>query len=209
MHRKLTFMSSSERITLFADVLIPLPVPGLFTYRVPFELNNTIQIGQRAIVQFGSKKVYASIVVKLHQTVPQNYTPKYILDILDSKPIINEKQFAFWNWISTYYMCFQGEVMSAALPSALKLASESMISLNQDFSFDTHQLSDNEFLITEALGIQPKLSIGDVSKIVGFQKVMPLIKTMIEKQMIVMEEELEVKFKPKKERYVRINEKYN
>ncbi|MDP2236035.1 MAG: primosomal protein N' [Bacteroidales bacterium] len=201
-------MSTAERLTLFADVMIPVPVPGLFTYRVPYELNNKICEGLRVIVQFGKKKIYAGLVVKIHQKVPLDYTPKYILDLLDQKAVVNAKQFAFWDWIHHYYMCHTGEVMSAALPSALKLSSESKIVLNEDFVQDAGQLNDSEFLITEALSIQPKLSISEVTKIVGFQKVMPLLKTMIEKHIILMEEELEEKFKAKKERFIKISEEY-
>lgn len=197
-----------ERLTFFADVIIPLPVPGLFTYRIPYELNSKVRIGQRVIVQFGKKKIFAALIRTIHQQIPKDYTPKYILDVLDDKPIVNEKQFAFWDWIHTYYMCNLGEVMSAALPSALKLASESKIALNDGFAYDVKQLNDAEYLITEALGIQPKLSITEVTKIVGFQKVIPLIKTMIEKKIIVMEEELEDRFKAKKQRFVIISEEY-
>jgi primosomal protein N' (replication factor Y) (superfamily II helicase) len=201
-------MPTSERITLFADVMVPVPVPGLFTYRVPYEMNDRISIGQRVIVQFGAKKIYAGLVYKIHQNLPKDYVVKYILDLLDQKAILNSKQFAFWEWIGNYYLCHQGEVMAAALPSALKLLSESKIVLNENFVQDAGQLNDFEFLITEALSIQPKLSISEVTKIVGFQKVMPLLKTMIEKQIILMEEELEEKFKARKERFVKISDAY-
>lgn len=201
-------MSISERITFFADVLIPLPVSGLFTYRVPYELNENVVVGQRVIVPFGSKKVLAGLVRKIHQNTPTHYVPKYIIGILDNHAIVNEKQFAFWHWMHEYYMCHFGEVMAAALPSALKLSSESKIAINQHFVFDKHQLTDSEFLITEALEIQEKLTITEITKIVGFQKVMPLLKTMIEKKMIIMEEELEELFKEKTARYVKITEGY-
>ncbi|KAF0131028.1 MAG: primosomal protein N'' [Bacteroidetes bacterium] len=201
-------MTQTERITLFADVLVPLPVPGLFTYRIPYEMNSIIRTGQRVIVQFGKKKIFAAIVRKLHEQIPSDYTPKYILGILDEKAIVNESQLHFWDWIHHYYMCYPGEVMAAALPGALKLASESKIVLNDQYTFDTQILSDNEFLITEALSIQSQLSIGEISQIVGFQKVMPLIKTMIEKKIIVMEEELQEKYRVKTERVASINELY-
>jgi len=89
-----------ERITLFADVLLPLPLPGYFTYRVPFELNSEITTGQRVVVQFGKRKIYTALVRHLHETAPEKYTPKYILSILDNDPVVNEEQFSFWEWIS-------------------------------------------------------------------------------------------------------------
>lgn len=201
-------MSHEERITYFADVIVPIPVPGLFTYRIPHELRHQAMPGQRVIVQFGKKKVYAGLIRKIHEKAPTQYQAKYILGILDEKPILGEKHLQFWDWLHHYYMSYPGEVMVTALPGALKLASESKIALNSDFRFDEQTLTDNEFLITEALGVQPQLSLTEVSAIVGFQKVMPLIKTMIEKQIIVMEEELQEKFKARTEKVAWIEERF-
>lgn len=140
--------------------------------------------------------------------VPDCNAVKYLLDILDDDPVVNENQLKLWNWIASYYMCYLGEVMQAALPSALKLSSESKISMAEDIEADSMTLSDNEFLIVEALQIQPQLTITEVSKIIGYKKVMPLIKTMIEKKIIVMHEELQQKYKVKYERYVRLSNDY-
>lgn len=200
-------MTSNERRTLFADIVLPIPVKGTFTYRVPFELNGQIAVGQRVMVQFGKTKVMSGIVMRLHET-PPHVVPKYIMELLDEKPIVHSFQFDFWNWMSNYYMCHLGEVMQAALPSALKLSSESTIVLSENYKLDTETLNDFEYLIVEALQIQPKLTINEVSKIVGFKKVMPLVKTMIEKQLVVMEEELNEKYKDKFERFVKLTVEY-
>lgn len=199
---------SEERITLFAEILLPLPIPGTFTYRVPFELNQKARLGQRAIVQFGKTKIMSGLIISLTTEVPDYNSVKYLIDILDDDPIVNEKQLQLWRWISSYYLCYPGEVMQAALPSALKLSSESKIVLSDDFEVDSMTLSDNEFLIVEALQIQPQLTITEVSKIIGYKKVMPLIKTMIEKKIVVMQEELQQKYKAKYERYVRLSNTY-
>lgn len=199
---------AEERVTLFAEVLLPLPIPGTFTYRIPFELNNKVKIGQRVVVQFGKTKVMSGLIVSLSNIVPDCTNIKYIIDVLDDDPVINENQLKLWNWISSYYLCYLGEVMQAALPSALKLSSESKISLAEDFELDSQTLSDNEFLIVEALQIQPQLTITEVSKIIGYKKVMPIIKTMIDKKIIVMQEELQQKYKAKYERYVRLSNNY-
>ncbi len=199
---------SEERITLFAEILLPLPIPGTFTYRVPFELNQKAKLGQRAIVQFGKTKIMSGLIISLTTEVPDYNSVKYLIDILDDDPIVNEKQLQLWSWISSYYLCYPGEVMQAALPSALKLSSESKIVLSDDFEVDSMTLSDNEFLIVEALQIQPQLMITEVSKIIGYKKVMPLIKTMIEKKIVVMQEELQQKYKAKYERYVRLSNTY-
>lgn len=199
---------AEERVTLFAEILLPLPIPGAYTYRIPFELNEKVHVGQRAVVQFGKTKIMSGLIVSLSDNVPDCTNIKYIIDVLDDDPVVNENQLKLWNWISSYYLCYMGEVMQAALPSALKLSSESKVSLSEDFVLDSTTLNDNEFLIVEALQIQPQLTITEVSKIIGYKKVMPLIKTMIEKRIIVMQEELQHKYKAKYERYVRLSNAY-
>lgn len=199
---------AEERITLFAEILLPLPIPGAFTYRIPFEFNEKVRVGQRAVVQFGKTKIMSGLIISLSNDVPDCVNIKYVTDILDDVPVVNEKQLKLWNWISSYYLCYMGEVMQAALPSALKLSSESKVSLAEDFELDSENLNDNEFLIVEALQIQPQLTITEVSKIIGYKKVMPIIKTMIEKKIIVMQEELQHKYKAKYERFVRLSNTY-
>ena len=200
---------SEERITLFAEILLPLPIPGTYTYRVPFELNQKARVGQRAVVQFGATKIMSGLIMSITNEVPDCTSIKYLLDILDDDPVVNENQLKLWRWISSYYLCYLGDVMQVALPSALKLSSESKIMLSDDFKLDTMMLSDNEYLIVEALQVQPQLTITEVSKIIGYKKIMPLIKTMIEKKIIVMQEELQQKYKAKYERYVRLTDAYS
>jgi len=193
-----------SRITLFADVLLPLPIRGTFTYRVPFAMNDFIEEGQRVAVQFGKKKIYAGLVKKLHEKVP-GYTPKYILHILDEQPLVNAVQFRFWEWLSAYYMSTQGEVMNVALPSAFKLASESKVLLSPDFRPDFDLLDEYEYKITEALLAKKRLTVDEIGKTIGFQNVLPFLKKMIEKKMITMEEELEGGYRQKKEKYIRLS----
>ncbi len=194
-----------DRITLFAEVLLPLPIPGTFTYRVPFALNDAVKPGQRVSVQFGSRRVYAGLITELHEHPPQKGIPKYILSILDEKPLVNTLQFQFWKWIAGYYMSTWGEVMNVALPSAFKLSSESKIVLSPGFIPDKETLNESEYRITEALLQKNKgLTINEVTNIVGYQKVLPLLKTMIERRLIVMEEELKQQYKLKKTKMVRL-----
>ena len=200
-------MPEDNRITLFAEVLLPIPVPGSFTYRVPYALNEAIHVGQRVAVQFGKTKIMSGLVIALTEKVP-TVEVKYLIDILDSDPIVNATQLKFWDWVKTYYLCHLGEVMQAALPSALKLSSESKVALAPDFVLDSMALNDFEYLIVEALQVQPKIAISEVSKIIGFKKVMPLIRTMMEKGILVIEEELNEKYKARYERFVRLEGVY-
>jgi primosomal protein N' (replication factor Y) (superfamily II helicase) len=197
-----------ERITFFADVLLPIPLPGYYTYRVPYELNDIVQPGLRVVVQFGKKKIYTAIIRKIHSIAPKVSDIKYILSLLENDPLVNEKQMQFWEWIASYYMCTPGEVMNAALPSALKLESETKITLNPDFNGDLSALTEKEILIAEALSAQKVLTITDVTKIADQKKIIPLIKTLIEKNVIIPEEELVKRYKPKTETFVRISKEY-
>jgi len=197
-----------ERKTYFVSIILPIPVPGAFSYRVPFELNDTVRVGQRAVVQFGKSKIMSGLISEITEQVPDCENIKYISDVIDEFPVVNQLQLKFWNWICDYYLCHVGEVMQAALPSAMKLSSESKIMISEEFELDTQALNDFEYLIVEALQIQSKLTISEVSKIIGYKKVMPLVKTMIDKKIIVMEEELDQKFKAKYERFVGLNAEY-
>ncbi|MFK5857416.1 MAG: primosomal protein N' [Bacteroidota bacterium] len=197
-----------DRITLFADVLLPLPIEGAFTYRVPYDLNEFIKVGQRVSVQFGRKRIYSGLVKKLHTAVPQDYMPKYIITLLDEKPIVNLIQFKFWEWMASYYMSTQGEVMNAALPTVFKLSSESRVVLSPTFVPDFDVLNPFEYQVTEALIEKKKLTVDEISKLVGYQKVLPLLKTMIEQRFIVMEEELKDIYKPKIEKFVSISNEF-
>ncbi|MCF8365926.1 MAG: primosomal protein N' [Bacteroidales bacterium] len=196
-------------MTLFAEVLLPLPLPGTFTYRIAMEMNNDVAVGKRVVVQFGRKKIYTGLVQSIHQNVPQDYIPKYILAVLDPEPVVNPLQMKFWNWIAEYYMCHPGEVMNAALPSALKLASETRIVQHPDFNGEVDQLNEKEYLIAEAIDIQKTLTISEVSSIVEYKKVFALIKNLIEKKIVLVEEELKDRYHPKVESFVKLNTKYS
>ncbi|HOY32495.1 MAG TPA: primosomal protein N' [Bacteroidales bacterium] len=198
-----------ERITLFADVILPLPLPGFFTYRVPYELNNAIKQGVRVVVQFGKKKIYTALVYRIHENVPLDYQAKYILSVLDDFPVVNALQYSFWDWISKYYMCRPGEVMNTALPSSLKLESESCVALNPAFDKNFGELNEKEYLIAEALEIRQKLTLTEISNIIEQQKIIPLLKNMMEKNIILLEEELHEKFKPRTEVCVKLCDKYH
>ena len=197
-----------ERTTLFADIILPLPMPGYFTYRIPYDMNAQVMVGQRVVVQFGQKKIYTGLIRRLHENVPSGYTIKYIVSILDVVPIVNEKQFQFWEWIADYYMCNPGDVMHAALPPAFKLASESKVVINPDFDGDYSTLNQNEYLVAEALLSRDSITVNEISNLTGLLKVIPLLKTLIEKGVVLTLEEISERYKPKVETYVSLSEKY-
>ena len=194
-----------SRTTYFVDVILPLAVPNLYTYRVPYDLNNHIGVGKRVVVQFGRGKLYSALVRTIHEVPPKQYEAKYIDSILDEYPIVNLKQFELWDWMSKYYMCHIGDVMIAALPGGLRLASETKIVLNPEYTSQKPvrkddqrtTISDKEFLIIEALEIRAVLTIKEVSEILEQKTVYPILKTLIEKGVVLIHEELKEKFKPK------------
>ena len=191
---------------MLVEVILPVPVPNMFSYTViPFQ-ENEVAVGKRVVVQFGKSKLYTGLIRRIKTEEEKVYGQlKEVLEILDDSPIVSEKQLSFWEWISDYYMCTIGEVMMAALPAGLKLQSESNLVLTGT-DFNTLQLTDREFLICEALSIQHKLSIKEASDILGLKTVQPIIKSLITKGAVVLEEELKGKYKDKKEKYIKISE---
>lgn len=197
-----------ERKTLFVDLILPLPLDGTFTYRVPYEMNDWVQEGSRVVVQFGRRKVYAAIVLHVHETIPKDYTPKYILAILDNEPIVYKKQFQLWQWLSDYYISPLGAVMNAALPTALKLSSESQIVLNPDFEPGSIALNEKEAALLTAVQSQEAISLTLASQITEQKKVFPIIKGLMEKGVLLMEEELADKYKVRTETLLQLNPEY-
>ena len=193
--------------TFFVDVILPLHIHDTYTYRVPQEYNDAIRVGQRVVVQFGPKRLYSAVVSRVHQEVP-HYTVKYVLSILDIDPIVDENQLRFWEWIAAYYMCYVGDVMSIALPTAFRLASESAVSIHPDFSGELSDLTDNEMRIVMLLTEHPVMTVDDISRAIGLQKMMPLLNTMIERRIIVMEEELHQRFVPRTASYISLSPEY-
>ena len=196
------------RTTLFVNVLLPLPVAGYFTYRVPFDLNDAVETGKRVVVQFGKKKVYTALIHSITTKAPAVET-KYILGVLDLLPIANDFQFKLWEWMASYYCCTVGEVMNAALPAALKLASESKIRIVPGIEFSEKILSEKEYNLLRALQENGALSISDASRFADLVKIIPLIHNLIEKGYIVTEEEVRERFTPKTLSFIKLTDAYS
>ena len=200
---------AADRITLFADVILPLPLPRLYTYRVPYELNDNVVIGGRVIVQFGAKKTLSCIVAAVHEQAPKEYQAKYILEFIDDAPVVTQPQLKLFRWMADYYLCTLGEVINAALPSALKLSSESRIQLHPGFSREENEypLSAQEELIVDALGAAEDgkaltfTEVGDLLGITSFHKV---IKSLMHKDVIFLFEHTADKYAPKVVKKVRL-----
>lgn len=191
----------------YVDVLLPLHLPEYYTYRVPQEYNGLVAPGQRVVVQFGRQRVYSALVRRLHQTQPA-FRPKYIQAILDTQPIVTESQMEFWEWLARYYMCYPGDVMAAALPAGMKLASESAVAIHPDFDGELSALSKQEAQLVQLLTDHPVMRVVDISRALGLQKVMPLLRSLIDRSVVVMEEELHERFRPRTSTYISLAPAY-
>lgn len=197
-----------ERKTYFVDVLLPVPIHNTFTYRVPFELNEAVQNGVRVVVPFGRGKLQTGIIVSVHENVPEKYQAKYIDAVLDDAPIIVGKQYKLWKWVSSYYMAPLGDVMNAALPGNFKLGSETKVILHPEHEANSDNLSDREYQVFEALEIQGELNLKEISEIIQLKNVQPLIKSMIDKRVVITLEELRHKYTPKTRLFVKLAVQY-
>jgi primosomal protein N' (replication factor Y) len=191
----------------FVDVILPLPLERNFTYAITKAESEFIKPGFRVTVPFGKNKIYTSIALKLHSTAPTAYEVKSIHSILDDVPIVNAFQFRLWDWISEYYMCSLGEVMSAAIPSAFLLQSETWVALVPNAI--NIQLTDDQYLILEALEQASRLKIEDIQKIINKKNVFSVLNPLMKAKILTTSQSLKEKFKPKLERCVRISEPYS
>lgn len=197
----------SQRIDYFVDVILPLALPNLYTYRVPQLLNDQVQVGHRVIVQFGKNKLYSAIVARLH-TEPPKYAAKYIEGVLDELPEVTEKQLEFWNWMSQYYMCTRGEVMLAAVPVGLRLSSETRIVLSPTWDGMRDHLDDESHSLVEALEVRSVLNLDEVSEILNRKTVMPLIRKLIDADVLAIYEEIKERYHPKFETFITLHDQY-
>lgn len=191
--------------TEFAEILLPVPIPRFFTYRIPKALVGKTMAGQRVIVPFGQKKILTGVVVTVHGQPPKDYEAKYILELLDETEVIYPQQFKLYQWIADYYLCTLGEVLAAALPSGLKLSSESMVQLHPAFNeaetnFD---FSERERMIINHLK-NDTMTYSQVAKLLGAKSIYSILKSLAGKSAILLFEQVREKFRPKTEKHVRL-----
>lgn len=188
----------------YADIVLPVPLPRLFTYDIPEEFHETLQKGMRVVVPFGKKKQLSGIVFDIHCNKPEAYDTKPILAILDNKPLVTSQQLLLWQWISTYYQCSLGEVYKAALPSGLKLESETRFYYNDEFEATT-DLSEKALLVLDFLTHEKQCTISDLNKITGLKNSYPILKDLIEQQAVYVDELVAEKYKPKEDLFISLH----
>lgn len=191
---------------LYIDVVLPVPLARLFTYSVPEEMNKHIQKGQRVVVPFGKKKVYSGIVYELHHNKPEEYETKDVVSILDSEPIVNQNQIQFWEWLSEYYQCTLGEIYKAALPSGLKMESETNVIYNAEY-IAGEPLSSSEGKILDIVAGKKTCTINEINQLSGLKSCLPVIKKLLERNALFVSERLKESYKAKTEKRIGLNMK--
>ena len=166
----------------FAEIIIPAALPKNYTWSVPPHLQETAKIGCRVEVNLGKNKKYAGIIKQLHKEKPDFFETKDILNVLDVEPVVFEQQLKLWEWIASYYMCSEGEVMAAALPAHFKLSSETILVYNEEYGDDFSALGHDEYIIGEALLIKKELTLGEVQELLDSANAYPIINRLINKK---------------------------
>ncbi len=186
----------------FADIILPLSVGRTFTYSVTDAEAQLLEPGMRVAVPFGKSKFYTGLVKRVHDQAPELYEAKPVGQILDDRPLVTPVQLKHWQWIADYYMCSLGDVYRGAMPSAFLLESETVIRLNPDA--DLGELTDDQYLLYEALTQQSHLRISEAMSVTGRKNVIPVVRAMIDAGLVTLEEEINQAYKPKMVRYVRL-----
>lgn len=190
----------------YIDVIVPLPVMGQFTYAVPEELEGKVEWGCRVIVPFGAKKYYTGIVIRTDTTPSGEYETKEVSEVLDTHPILLKHQFAFWKWMADYYLCTWGDVYNAAVPSGMKIESETRVEGNPDFEASA-PLSEKEQKVLDLLGQGKAQDIARLEKESRIRNLLPVIKSLLDKEAVRIKEELKQNYKPRTEARVRLTER--
>ena len=192
----------------YADVLLPLAVPGAFTYRLPPALAGRTQAGSRVVVPFGKRKLYTGIVVRLHDCPPTDgFTVKDVADVMYPRPILLPVQLDFWRWLSAYYLCTPGEVMKAALPSGLKLESETVVAASPDYEGEAGADATGHAILQQLEGGRA-MSVDALERALGSRGLLPAVRRMVEEGALHVHESLVRAFKPRTETHVRLTETY-
>ncbi len=195
-------------MSFYVNVILPIPLEKLFTYSITPSEATVIRVGMRVAVPFGKTKIYTGLVHQVHQTPPTIYEAKAIEYILDEKPIVTQTQIKHWEWISEYYMCSLGELFRSALPGAFLLESETFILRNNSTDVRESELLDDEFLVYEALQHQSALKVQEISAIIDRKNILPLLNRLLEKNIILLKEEVYEQYKPKMIRYIKLTKVY-
>lgn len=192
--------------TYFAEILLPLAVPNSFTYRIPKNMEDYVHLGLRVVVPFGKHKLLTGIVISIHEKPPTAYQAKYIDSLLDDEAVVTQQQLQFWEWMAGYYLCNRGDILLAALPAGLRLASESKYIMNPAFDGDVSRFSERESTLLDVLTKREVLDSKEISDVLGIKSIQKTLKNLLDGEAIMIMEDLKERYKPKIESYVKLTE---
>ena len=187
----------------YVDVIVPLPIASQYTYSLPPEFEESVKEGCRVVVSFGRKKFYTAIVTKVHDAAPEGYETKDIEEVLDASPVLLPRQLEFWNWLSTYYLCTLGDVYKAAVPSGMKLESETIVVYNEEFEA-IQPLGDSEQRLLDVLSSDKEQCVTQLQRTLALKNILPVVKRLLDKEAIFVKEDLKRNYKPRTEARVRL-----
>ena len=187
----------------YVDVIVPLPIASQYTYSLPPEFEESVKEGCRVVVSFGRKKFYTAIVTKVHKAAPEGYETKDIEEVLDASPVLLPRQLEFWNWLSTYYLCTLGDVYKAAVPSGMKLESETIVVYNEEFEA-IQPLGDSEQRLLDVLSSDKEQCVTQLQRTLALKNILPVVKRLLDKEAIFVKEDLKRNYKPRTEARVRL-----
>lgn len=188
----------------YAHIILPVPLPKLLTYCIPDEWDELPEPGCRVVAPLGASKLHTGIIHSYTEKPEEGYVPRELISQIDTLPVVTPSQIKWWEWLAEYYLCTLGEVMLVALPSGLKLETDSWIERTDEAEINWEVLSDREFLIMEALDSHPAITLGDVSKMLGIKTIQPILRSLVEKGLIQIGKEVKSRFKPKVETFVQL-----
>ncbi len=191
----------------FVDVILPLPLPAAYTYALPEKWEETVQPGCRVIVPFGAKKFYTAIVFEVHGRQPQARAVKTVYEALDTAPVLLPVQLHFWSWLADYYLCTVGDVYKAALPSGMKLESESKVAMNDEYA-GSDVLSEREQQVVALASGRSESTVAQLQKECEGFRVLRVVRSLMDKGILAMKEEVKRGYKPRTEVHVRLSDAY-
>ena len=178
---------------LTANIILPFPLNDTYTYYVPQAMEEHICVGQRVIVSFGAKRFFTGIVYSLGEA-SDVADLKPIAEIIDNKPIVSQNQLLYWRRLADYYICSLGDIMRLALPSALRLQSDTTVIINEEITPDN--LSDKESFVYSILQNENGLKINDLAKQCDFRP-LPVLRTLFERNIVHFDETITERYREK------------
>ena len=192
----------------FCDVILPLPVEGTYTYLIPPALEKLVDVGFRVIVPFGTNKQYSGIILRIHADAPNaDFKVKEIIAPLENHTLLTPEQLKLWQWMSNYYMCPLGDVYKAAIPSGLRMESETAVNLLEDFD-NWESLKPKELQAFELLQGGKAKNVAQLRRAMNDDRVLDYVRGLMDKGALTIRETIESSFRPRREIHVRLAKPY-